>query len=107
MGTNLLRGPVVKGLVLNTRDVTKQSVVDPAVCASGVPRPAHGSREPLAVPCIKSDTRSRAARVATWAVTVMFLDIRQLQDRQRLARVRGGRPVADGRGAPIGKLRAG
>ena len=93
IGTNLLDEPTVRGIVLNTRDISERKALAGRAHAPGVPRHAHRPRESRAL----SRSRDACARARAPALAHDRRDLprsRQLQDRQRLARPRAGRHAA-------------
>ena len=93
VATNLLERPDVRGIVLNTRDVTERKAARGAARPPGVPRRAHRPGQPGPVPRPGRATRwpGRGARGRPGRAVPRP---RRLQDRQRQPRPRRRRPAA-------------
>ena len=90
IGTNLLDEPTVRGIVLNTRDITERKALEEQLHAPGVPRRADRARQPRALP---RPRRARPRALATRHTRTRRRALprpRRLQDRQRQPRPRRG-----------------
>ena len=91
--TNLLHDENVRGIVLNTRDVSERKAFEEQLAAPGVPRRGDGAREPGAVQGPRR-AHDRAAGPGQPPGLDPVHGPGRLQDDQRLSRPRGGRPDA-------------
>ena len=97
--TDLMHDPNVKGIVLNSRDVSERKAFEEQLVAPGLPRLDHRAREPRALPRPRR-ARAGAPDAQRPADVGPVHGPRRLQDDQRFARTCGRRPPAGrGRGA--------
>ena len=104
LATNLLHDPTVRGIVLNTRDVSERRRLEQQLTHQAFHDPLTG----LANRALFRDRVSHALALAQrrgHADRGAVPGPRQLQDRQRQPGPRRGRPAADRRGGAVPRLR--